>query len=224
MTRAICQPTAARWGSTRLGNGRRKGIRARGRRACGLRKPPAVARRKSSASFAPRDSMSSLASAGPLVRYIGPVRCLLSWLIIFASLASCQREDPVRVAMRARLKQESRLTPEEVRAFFDQIAPAIANKKVMVREGALARALDDRQRTSVLGMLSDPASVYDGGLRVDGKNIWRGLKTGGTAVLSELDATQTLWVDIGTFVPRRYEFEYSSPGFGDYAYDLTFDP
>jgi hypothetical protein len=74
----------------------------------------------------------------------------------------------------------------------------------------------------VLGLLSDPGEVYDGGLRVDGKKVWRGLKTGATPALSELDATQTLWIDVDSFVPRRYEFEYSSPGFGDYAYDLTF--
>ena len=33
--------------------------------------------------------------------------------------------------------------------------------------------------------------------------------------MSELDATQTLWIDVDSFVPKRYEFEYSSPGFGD---------
>jgi hypothetical protein len=66
--------------------------------------------------------------------------------------------------------------------------------------------------------------VYDGGLKVDGKNAWRSLKTGGTTPLSELDATQTLWIDVDTFVPKRYEFEYSSPGFGDYSYDLTLTP
>ena len=145
-------------------------------------------------------------------------------LIAASSLVACQPEDPSRTAMRARLKQENRLTPDEIRTFFDQIAPVIANKKVTVKEGALTRALDDEQRTSVLGMLSDPGEVYDGGLKVDGKNAWRGLKTGGTTPLSELDATQTLWIDVDTFVPKRYEFEYSSPGFGDYSYDLTLTP
>ena len=34
---------------------------------------------------------------------------------------------------------------------------------------------------SVLGMLSDPGSVYDGGLKVRRQeSVWRGLKTGGT--------------------------------------------
>ena len=42
--------------------------------------------------------------------------------------------------------------------------------------------------------------------------------------MSEVDATQTLWIDVDTFVPKRYEFQYSMPGFGDYAYDLTFGP
>jgi hypothetical protein len=126
--------------------------------------------------------------------------------------------------MRARLKQDTRLSPEEVRGLFAQIAPVIAGKQVQVTQGALTRTLEDSERTSVLGMLSDPGEVYDGGLRIDGMNVWRGLKTGGTTALSELDATQTLWIDVESFVPRRYEFEYSSPGFGDYAYDLTFSP
>jgi hypothetical protein len=157
------------------------------------------------------------------LRYIHYVR-RAGYALVLISLAACHTEDPVRVAMRARLRQETRLTPDEIRRFFDQIAPAIADKKVSVKEGALTRALDEPQRTSVLGMLSDPGSVYDGGLKVDGKNVWRGVKTGGTAALSELDATQTLWIDVDTFIPRRYEFEYSSPGFGDYAYDLSFSP
>lgn len=147
------------------------------------------------------------------------------WVLMVAGvLSACQAEDPARAALRARLKQENRLTPDEIRAFFDQIAPAIVDKRVTVKQGALTRALDDEQRASVLGMLSDPAAVYDGGMKVEGKTVWRGLKTGGTPAMSELDATQTLWIDVDAFVPRRYEFEYSSPGFGDYAYDLTFGP
>jgi hypothetical protein len=122
--------------------------------------------------------------------------------------------------MRARLKEERRLTPDEVRALFDQIAPAIASKKVSIRQGAITRELTADERTSVLGMLSDPNSVYDDGLRREGSGTWRGLKTGATPAMSELDAMQTLWIDVDSFVPRRYEFAYSSPGFGDYSYDL----
>ena len=145
-------------------------------------------------------------------------------LTVVAALAACHSEDPSRAAMRGRLKLEARLTPDEIRQFFQFIAQEIANKKLSATQGALTRALDDQERASVLGLLSEPDAVYDAGMRSMGMTTLRGLKTGATPVLSELDATQTLWIDVDTFVPRRYEFEYSSPGFGDYAYDLSFNP
>ena len=146
-------------------------------------------------------------------------------IILAIALVACHAaEDPARQALRTRLKQEARLAPDEIHRWFDQIAPAIAGQKLSVREGALTRTLNDDQRTAVLGMLTDPRAVYDIGLKTDGKSAWRGLRTGGTSAMSELDAMQTLWIDVDSFLPRRYEFEYSSPGFGDYAYDLAFAP
>ena len=144
---------------------------------------------------------------------------------VFALLIACRpAEDPMRAELRARLRQQTRLTPTEIHTLFEQIGPAIADRQVTVKEGALTRTLNDEQRAAVLGMLGDPAAVYDAGLRTDGGNVWRGLRTGATSPMSELDAMQTLWIDVDTFTPRRYEFEYSSPGFGDYAYDLAFIP
>jgi len=145
------------------------------------------------------------------------------WLLASAALlvACHSAEDPARVSMRARLKQERRLTPDEIRAFFDQIAPGVGDKKVSVQQGAVTRELSAEERTAVLGILSDPGRVYDEGLRREGNSIWRGLTTGATPAMSELDAMQTLWIDIDSLVPRRYEFAYSSPGFGDYAFDLV---
>jgi hypothetical protein len=149
---------------------------------------------------------------------VGRIGCLLTGA---ALLIACHpAEDPARVAMRSRLKQERRLTVDEIRAFFDQIAPEVGDKKVSVRQGAVTRELSVEERTSVLGVLSDPGRVYDEGLRREGHSIWRGLTTGATPAMSELDAMQTLWIDIDSFAPCRYEFAYSSPGFGDYAYDL----
>src|SRR5258708_7325252 len=46
-----CRRTAARWGSTRRRSGRRRAIRARGRRASRRPKPPAGARPTSSVGF-----------------------------------------------------------------------------------------------------------------------------------------------------------------------------
>ena len=145
------------------------------------------------------------------------------WLLASAVLlVACQpAEDPARVSMRARLKEERRLAPDEIRALFDQIAPGVGDRKVSVKQGAVTRELSPEERTSVLGILSDPGRVYDEGLRREGNSIWRGLTTGATPAMSELDAMQTLWIDVDSFVPRRYEFAYSSPGFGDYAFDLV---
>ena len=158
------------------------------------------------------------------MRYSEPVA--RTWLlVVVALLAGCRApEDPVRTALRARLKQEARLSPDEIRRLFDEIAPVIAGKNVAVRQGALTRTLDDRERATVLGMLSDPADVYDVGTRTEGQRLGRGLRTGATPTMSELDASQTLWVDVDSFTPRRFEFEYSSPGFGDYSDDLSFIP
>jgi hypothetical protein len=153
------------------------------------------------------------------------VRRIVCVVITLAMVAACvATDDPARAGLRARLNQQARLTPEEIRRLFDLIAPAIAERKLSVREGALTRTLNDEQRTAVLGMLTDPGAVYDIGLKAEGKNVWRGLRTGATIATSELDAMQTLWIDVDSFIPRRYEFEYSSPGFGDYAYDLAFAP
>lgn len=150
---------------------------------------------------------------------------LVCLLIAVAVFSACQSpEEKARSEFRARLKQESRLTRDELRRLFDEIAPVIAGRPVRVKQGAVTRELDEEQRVAVLGMLTDPAAVYDSGPRIEGSSTWRGVKAGSTPVMSEVDATQTLWIDVDTFVPKRYEFQYSMPGFGDYAYDLSFGP
>jgi hypothetical protein len=148
--------------------------------------------------------------------------CLLIAVLAFSGCQSS--EEKARAEFRTRLKQERRLTRDELRRLFDEIAPVIAGRPVHVKQGAVTRALDEEQRVAVLGMLSDPAAVYDSGLKLEGGSAWRGVKAGGTPVMSEVDATQTLWIDTDTLVPKRYEFAYSMPGFGDYAYDLSFGP
>ena len=146
-------------------------------------------------------------------------------LIAVTVLSACQSPaENARSEFRTRLKQDVPLTPDELRRLFDEIAVTIAGQPVRVKQGAMTRALEDEQRVAVLGMLSDPAAVYDSGVRTEGGSTWRGIKAGGTPVMSEVDATQTLWIDVDTFVPKRYEFTYSMPGFGDYGYELSFGP
>ena len=149
------------------------------------------------------------------------------WLPLLAIAAAvsvgCESaEDKARAALSQRLRQETRLTQPEIVQLFGQIAPAIARKTVQVQQGALTRPLSEEERLKVLGMLSDPAGVYDAGLQSDGRTTLRALTSGATPVQSEVDAMQTLWIDADTFLPRKYEFAYSMPGLGDYSYDLTF--
>ena len=160
-----------------------------------------------------------------MVRVVPALRTATIVLTGMALSAACQSsEGKARAAFSARLKLETSLTPTEIHEFFEYIAPAIAGKTLNVRQGAVSRVLDERQRLEVLGILSDPAAVYDGGLKTVGMARWRGLTAGATPAQSEIDAMQTLWIDVDTFVPQRYEFAYSMPGFGDYQYDLSFSP
>ena len=41
------------------------------------------------------------------------------------------------------------------------------------------------------------------------------------ADIGQIEAFRRLWVDVETFLPRRFEFAYAFPGFGDYSYDLV---
>jgi hypothetical protein len=131
-------------------------------------------------------------------------------------------EDPRAAVLRERLKQEKELSRAEIVTLFDLVAPVIDGKSVTIRKGAMTTPLDEKQRLEVLGLLGEPTAVYDGGVKVEGDRILRAICAPGTPAMSEIDATQTLWIDTATFVPVRYDFAYSVTGFGDYSYDLSF--
>jgi hypothetical protein len=139
--------------------------------------------------------------------------------------AACQSpEEKARVEFSARLKDPRLLSREEIVRFYDEIGRAIAGKHMRAKQGAVTRDLDERQKAAVLGMLSDPTLVGDRGVRTEDKRTLRGLDAGATPPTSEIDAAQTLWIDVDTFIPIRYEFAYSMPGLGDYAYDIIVEP
>jgi hypothetical protein len=141
----------------------------------------------------------------------------------FAGLGCQSPERRARAELSARLKQSTKLTKGEQSRLFAEIGRAIDGKVIKIRQGAVKRALDKAESDAVLGMLVEPDAVYDIGLRVDGPTILRGLESGGTPVHSEVDAKQALWIDVETFLPKRYEFAYSMPGLGDVSYDLLVD-
>ena len=128
------------------------------------------------------------------------------------------------MALRSRLQQEARLSDDEVRQLIEVVGRGVEGHDVLVKEGAATHALDAEQRKVVLSMLSDPAGVYDEGMRREGEVVSRVLNGPGLSNNAEIEAAQRLWVDIGTLLPHRYQFTYAFPGYGDYEYQLTIRP
>jgi uncharacterized tellurite resistance protein B-like protein len=144
--------------------------------------------------------------------------------VVLAAATFQPADDAARVAFRARLKQAQRLSGEEMTRLFEEIGRATTGKVLRARRGALTMELDQKQRAEVFGMLADPSAVYDGGARVEAGVTMRALSAGGTPPNSEVEATQRLWIDGETFLPRRYELAFALPGLGDYSYDLVVTP
>jgi hypothetical protein len=139
--------------------------------------------------------------------------------------ASCQSaEEKARAEFSVRLKQPKPLTREELVRFYDEIGRALGRRKLLAKQGAVTRELDERQQAAVLGMLSDPTLVGDAGVRVEQARTLRGLSANGTPPTSEIEATQLLWIDADRCLPVRYEFIYAMAGLGDFAYDLIVAP
>jgi len=142
-------------------------------------------------------------------------------LVAVGLLAACRpAEDPARVAFRARLKQDARLTPDELRRLAAEAAQAVGEKALKVSKGGVVHVADKEQRLSILGVLADPGDAYEADVRRDGAIVLRGIASNITPALAEIDTVQTLWIDVDTFLPRRYEVTHSVPGFDDSSYDL----
>lgn len=150
---------------------------------------------------------------------------LLAVAALAVSLPACRSaEDRARAEFSARLKLDTKLSKEERVRFFDEIGRAVGGKAIRIRQGGISSSMTREQEAAVLGTLVDSDAVYDAGPRVDGAGGVRGFESGATPAYSEIDATQVIWIDVDSFLPTRYEFSYSMPGLGDYAYDLTVDP
>lgn len=142
-------------------------------------------------------------------------------LLVSVAMLACGRpEDPARVELRERLKQTTSLSNEELGRVRNEVGRAIEGKQVRIKEGAATREVNEEQRSVVLGMLTYPAGMYDEGLRQDGGTTFRVLNAPGESTNFEIEASRKLWIDVETFLPRRFEFVYAFPGYGDYSYDL----
>jgi hypothetical protein len=148
-------------------------------------------------------------------------------LVTASCLVTCvcaRSEDPARTALKIRLKQPAQIPNDQLPAVLEQVRSATARKTVRIREGAGTHDLDPDQRSIVLGMLSSPAGMFDEGLRQENGATFRVLNAPGEPLNAEIEATRRLWIDVETLLPRRFEFAYAIPGFGDYSLDLTVEP
>ena len=153
-----------------------------------------------------------------------PAYCAL-WLLACVLLSACGRgEDPGKVALRARLAQDARLSSEELSRLREEIGRALTGKTVRIKEGAAVREMTDEERTVILGMLTEPAGMYDEGVRREGSATFRVLNAPGRSLNAEIEASRRLSVDVQTLLPRRFQFDYAFPGYGDYAFDLVIEP
>lgn len=152
-------------------------------------------------------------------------RCLaVAPLVVAAALSvTCARSgDAVPAAMRDRLKAEARLSPLEIDEVRAAVGKQIAGRTVRITDGGELRTLDDSQRAMVFEVLSLPAGVFDEGIRRDGARTYRILNGPARSDNTEIEASQRLWVDADTLLPRKYEFAYAFPGYGqDHTYEIT---
>lgn len=152
----------------------------------------------------------------------GWVRSVLAALLLSMGLASVQEPGAISPT-RDRLTAPGPLAAPEIAALLSEIGRRIQGRGLRVTDGAAGSPVDDRGREVLFAILTGSLPVEDVGLRPTAAGAVRGLRAPATPPRSEVGAKQTLWIDVETLLPRRFEFAYEVPGLGDLAYDLVFD-
>jgi hypothetical protein len=147
-------------------------------------------------------------------------RVLILSVLSIVAAACAPPEDPARVELRARLKQQAVLTDEELGRVVTEVNKSIGGKPVRISQDGVTKELDAAQRDVVLGMFENRMGMYDEGLKDFGGQTVRVLNAPGISQHMEYSATRRVLVDVETFLPRRFEFSYEFQGMGDYAFDL----
>ena len=125
-------------------------------------------------------------------------------------------------SLTRRLESPAPLSQDDIARILDATGRAMAGRTPLVRQGAVTRPLDEKERAQVFDVLADPRGLEDAGIQHIGDETVRGLRAPATSPQSEIEATGTVWLDVHTLLPRRYDFVYAMPGFGDVTLDLTF--
>lgn len=160
---------------------------------------------------------------------------LAASFVLWLLMAGCATpEDPARIELRARLKQTAILSEQELGRMLNEVDRSIGEKVVRFTQNAVTGEpitvqlgtgeLNKEQREVVLGMLTNHNGVYDEGLSTVGDAPVRVFNAPGLSLHAEYSAARRLFVDLETFLPRRFEFRYEFPGMGDYSLELVVEP
>jgi hypothetical protein len=153
------------------------------------------------------------------------LRCLAAAIIATAAITACRSEtDRMRGQFTDRLRQPAPLTPLELSHLIDESSRAMDGRQMRFVSRGVSHEPSEQERAALVTLLHGQISVEDGGVRDRNGAALRGVSGPATPVNSELEAIASVWVDVDTFLPRRYEFSYGQSGAGDYAYDITFPP
>jgi hypothetical protein len=142
---------------------------------------------------------------------------------ILVPVGCAPREDPVRSELRARLARKEALSADEVGRVLDQVGAAMQGKRVQVVRGAERADLQGEDREVVLGMLTNRAGVFDEGLKATDGEQMRVFNAPGRSTNPEIEASRRLFIDVDSFLPRRFEFAYAFPSPEDYTLELRVD-
>jgi hypothetical protein len=140
--------------------------------------------------------------------------------VIVALAVGCAGPD---AAIKQRLQSPPPLAREDIAQLLAATNRAMGGRVPLLRLGAVSRQMDEKERNAVYNVLADAGALEDTGLKTIEGTPMRGLRAPATSPQSEIEATATVWIDVATFLPRRYDYTYSMPGFGDFSYGLTFD-
>lgn len=155
----------------------------------------------------------------------GSLSVALGWLMHIVLLAGCgSGELDVPAALRERLHHETRLTDAELGQVRLEVGRRVGDRAIRLTDGGTSRVLDAQERRGVLEVVTLEAGVFDEGVRREGATTFRVLNGPAQSTNAEIEASQRLWVDADTLLPRRYEFAYAFPGVGeDRVYELTIE-
>jgi hypothetical protein len=148
------------------------------------------------------------------------LRVLAPVMVCLALVACSPAEDPARTALRERLALEATLSPEELGRLRAEVTRAMAGKTFRARQGETTRPLDTEQQMVVFGMLSDPAGMFDEGVRTENGTIFRVLNAPGHSSNAEIETIRRLWIEVETLLPGRFQFNYAFPNPEDYTLEL----